>query len=71
LRTRRAARATLALLRESSAASKFKSSKLEARWLDKLSRQADTLPEDEEEFIAKMKERMDTKKVRLSEYGIN
>jgi methanol--5-hydroxybenzimidazolylcobamide Co-methyltransferase len=69
LQTRRAAQATLALLRAAGAAGKVNTSKLETRWLDKLSRQADTLPENEEEFIASMVSRVVLTKVHLCEYG--
>lgn len=68
LRTRRAALASLAKLRQASANGVFSLSKLELRWLDKLSKAADTLPVDETEFIAAMSPRVDTNKVRLSEY---
>jgi methanol--5-hydroxybenzimidazolylcobamide Co-methyltransferase len=68
LRTRRAALATLATLRQASANRVFSLSKLELRWLDKLSKAADTLPIDETEFIATMSPLVDTNKVRLSEY---
>ncbi len=70
LRTRRAALATLACLRQASAAGQFPQTKLEARWLDKLSAQAETLPEDEAEFIARMVPGLDSSKVQISEYGL-
>jgi methanol--5-hydroxybenzimidazolylcobamide Co-methyltransferase len=70
LRTRRAALITLADLREQAAQGAFGLSKLELRWLDRLSKQADQLPEDEAEFIAMMRPTVDTTKVRLEEYGI-
>jgi hypothetical protein len=43
-------------------------SKLELRWLDKLSKAADTLPVNEQEFIALMTPKVDTAKVHLEEY---
>jgi methanol--5-hydroxybenzimidazolylcobamide Co-methyltransferase len=70
LRTRRAALATLALLRSAHAEGAFALSKTELRWLDRLSKQADALPEGEGEFIAAMKKRIDTSKVLLGEYGL-
>jgi hypothetical protein len=38
--------------------------------LENLSRQADRLPENEDEFIAMMVPQMDTSKVILKEYGV-
>ena len=54
LRTRRAAQATLAKLRSAAAEGAFPLSKLELRWLDRLSRAADGLPADEAELTAQM-----------------
>ena len=70
LRTRRAALATLALLRSAHTEDAFALSKTELRWLERLSKQADALPEDEDEFIAAMKKRIDSSKVLLEEYGL-
>jgi methanol--5-hydroxybenzimidazolylcobamide Co-methyltransferase len=70
LRTRRPALATLACLRQAAAAGQYPQKKLEARWLDKLSAQADTLPEEEGEMIARMVPMLDPAKVRVSEYGL-
>jgi methanol--5-hydroxybenzimidazolylcobamide Co-methyltransferase len=70
LRTRRAAIETLALLRSAHNEGAFAISKTEVRWLDRLSEQADTLPEDESEFIASMRNKIDLSKVRLDEYGL-
>ncbi len=68
LRTRRAAQAVLARLRQAGQAGELTFSKLEQRWLDKLSRAADSLPAGEDEFIAQMTAGIDTGKVRLEEY---
>jgi len=70
LRTRRAAQAALACLRQAAANGDLTYTNLERRWLDKLSRSADELPEDEQEFTATMISLIDKTKVRLEEYGI-
>ena len=70
LRTRRAALETLALLGRAHNQGAFAISTTEVRWLDRLSRQADALPEDENEFIASMRKKIDLNKVRLEEYGL-
>jgi methanol--5-hydroxybenzimidazolylcobamide Co-methyltransferase len=70
LRTRRAALATLAELRRAQKASEFALTGIETRWLDRLSRQADGLPEDEDEFIVAQIAVADRSKVRLEEYGV-
>jgi methanol--5-hydroxybenzimidazolylcobamide Co-methyltransferase len=71
LRTRRAAVAVLAALREGHAAGAFPLSKPEGNWLTRLSKQAESLPEDEESFIEEMATGADREKVRLEQYGIN
>lgn len=68
LRTRRAAQATCALLRQAAEKGELTYSKLETRWLDRLSRAADALPEDEQALTAQMLPGMDSSKVRVSEY---
>ena len=70
LRTRRAALAATACLRKANGDGQLNLSKMELRWLDKLSRQAETLPEDEGQFIAAMVNKVDVTKIRLDEYGI-
>ncbi len=70
LRTRRAAVAVLAALREGHAAGAFPLSKPEGNWLTRLSTQAENLPEDEESFIEEMAAGADRQKVRLEQYGI-
>ncbi len=70
LRTRRAAQAALERLRRAAAEGELSFSKLETRWLDRLSRTADSLPEDEAELIARVAPQTDPAKVRLAEYGL-
>ncbi len=71
LRTRRAALATLECLRQAAANQQIPLPKLEARWLDKLSKQAESLPKDENELIAQLNPTLDSTKVRLSEYSLS
>ena len=71
LRTRRAALAVLAALREGHAEGAFPLSKPEGNWLSRLSRQAEDLPEDEGRFIEEMVAGVDRSKVRLDQYGID
>jgi methanol--5-hydroxybenzimidazolylcobamide Co-methyltransferase len=70
LRTRRAAQSTLAKLRSAAAEGTFPLSKLELRWLDRLSRAADGLPADEAELTAQMLAVVDRGKVHVEEYGV-
>ncbi|MFN8482295.1 MAG: methyltransferase MtaB domain-containing protein [Anaerolineae bacterium] len=70
LRTRRAAQVTAARLRQAANAGSFRLSKMESRWLDRLSRQADDLPADEDEFVAAMAPTVDRAKGHLEEYEI-
>jgi methanol--5-hydroxybenzimidazolylcobamide Co-methyltransferase len=71
LRTRRAAQAVLAHLRQAEKAGVLAFSKLEQRWLDRLSRAADSLPTDEDEFIAQVTAGMDASKVRPQKYELD
>jgi methanol--5-hydroxybenzimidazolylcobamide Co-methyltransferase len=71
LRTRRAALATLAALRQGQAEGAFSLSKPESNWLNRLSKQAEQLPEDEGRFIEEMVAGVDRQKVRLDQYGID
>jgi methanol--5-hydroxybenzimidazolylcobamide Co-methyltransferase len=70
LRTRRAAQAVLAKLRAASAEGVFPLSKLEMRWLDRLSRAADALPEEEAALLAQLLPQIDRSKVHLEEYEV-
>lgn len=69
-RTKRAAAATLNLLREASEKEKVAIPENELAWFDSLCAQVDSLPNDEEQFIAGMLDQVDTGLVRLEEYGI-
>ncbi|HEY3320850.1 MAG TPA: methyltransferase MtaB domain-containing protein [Planctomycetota bacterium] len=68
LRTRRAAIATLALLREAVASGAVSIPPMEQSWLSRLSSQADTLPVDEEQLIAEIVPALDPAKVAIGEY---
>lgn len=70
-RTRRAALATLALLRKAHAEGEFALNKSETRWLNRLSKLADNLPEDEDEFIHLMLPQIQQDKINLGEYGLS
>ena len=70
LRTRKAAQATFDRLRQAASTGELVFSKLETRWLDRLSKKAAALPEDEQEFIASVLPNVDRHKVRLEEYGL-
>jgi methanol--5-hydroxybenzimidazolylcobamide Co-methyltransferase len=70
LRTRRAALATLQALRTAHEASAFTLSRAETSWLNKLSKQADALPDNEPAFIDEMLTVIDQTKVRLDQYGL-
>lgn len=70
LRTRRAALATLAALRKGLAEGAFSLPKTEVSWLDRLSKQADELPEDEAAFVAAQAALADPAKVRLEQYEV-
>lgn len=70
LRTRKAALAALDCFRKAQEKREITLSRVELRWLDALSRQADQLPDSEEEFIAQMRPTLDLAKVNLSEYDL-
>jgi len=70
LRTRRAALSTLDILRKASSNKELSLNRLELKWLDKLSKQSDQLPEDENELINLVLPMIDQSKIRLSEYGL-
>lgn len=69
-RTRRAALAALELLRKGHAESRYQLLPNEVSWLNRLSKQADSLAEDEDEFIASVLPTIDLDKVRLDQYGL-
>jgi methanol---5-hydroxybenzimidazolylcobamide Co-methyltransferase len=69
-RTRRAALSTLEALRGAHATGALMLSRPEAKWLDRLSKQADALPEDEAVFVGEIVRSLDRHKVRLDQYEI-
>jgi methanol---5-hydroxybenzimidazolylcobamide Co-methyltransferase len=69
-RVRRAALTTLERLRKAHADGHFQLSPLEVAWLDRLSAQAERLPEAEEVFVEQMTELLDPQKVRLDQYEL-
>lgn len=69
-RTRRAAQAALAALRAAHADGRVMIPETELGWLDRLSRQADQLPDEENEFIAGIVHGADSSRLRLQDYGV-
>lgn len=70
LRTRKAALVTFAKLRKAVEKGELTFSKVEMRWLDRLSRKADELPIDEDAFIQSVLPGVDHSKIRLTEYEL-
>jgi len=70
LRTLKAARVTLAILRKAVDNKELYLDEREAKWIDILDSQIEDIPEDEEAFIAEMKEEADETKYSPAEYGI-
>ena len=70
LRTLKAARVTLAILRRAVNNKELYLDEREAKWIDILDGQIEDIPEDEEAFIAEMKEEADESKYNPAEYGI-
>jgi len=70
LRTRRAALATIELLKAAHTNSELALSKMELRWLNRLAGLAESLPDDETIFIDQMLEQIDHSKLHLAEYGL-
>lgn len=71
LRVRRAALATIKVLKEAIAARAVDAPGREEAWLDMLSEQADSLPEDEDKLLGVVTPTLDREKVLLEEYGIS
>lgn len=69
-RTRRAVQATLAEIRRASAAGEVTIAPGEARWLDRLAKQADALPLSEDDFLAEMAVALAGAPYIPSEYGL-
>ena len=70
LRTRRSAIVCLEVLRKAHANGVLGLSRVELRWLDQLSRQADTLPEQEDAIFSAVADRLDPAKIALIEYDL-
>ena len=70
LRTRRAAQVVLAKLKQAGESGELVYSKAEKNWLERLSRAADALPEQEDVFIEQMLPKIDQDKILLEEYGL-
>lgn len=69
-RTVRVGRAALAVLRRATADGELTLARPEVRWLDRLSRGMDGLPEDEEALLADVAPRLDPTVVLLDQYGL-
>lgn len=70
LRTLNTARKTIEILQRAVENKEILLEERELNWLDILESQLDEIPEDEEAFIAEMKEEVDSTKYSPSEYGI-
>jgi methanol--5-hydroxybenzimidazolylcobamide Co-methyltransferase len=70
LRTRRAALVSLECLRKAHDDGALTLARAELRWLDRLSHDAESLPEDENELFSMVADSLDSRKVRLEEYGL-
>jgi methanol--5-hydroxybenzimidazolylcobamide Co-methyltransferase len=70
LRTRRAVLATVAEIRRAHASGEVVIAPGEIRWLDRLAKQADTLPESEDEFHSEMREELKDAPYLPEEYGL-
>ena len=68
LRTRRAGLETLAVLRSAQDMGEIQLPRVEQRWLDRLSKSMDAIPEDEAELTAEVLPTLDLSKVRLDQY---
>lgn len=69
-RTRRAIRETMAELRRAHAEGSLRIAATEKRWLDRLSREADGLPEEEDAFICEMRAELADAPYLPEEYGL-
>lgn len=69
-RTLQTARCTLDILQRGVDRGELRLEEREQGWLDRLRDQLDDIPEDEEEFIAEMKEEVDESRYNPAEYGI-
>ncbi len=69
-RTRQAALATLKQMREANRFGELNLGTTELRWLERLSRQADELLEEEDELLAAVIPQIDPERVSLKECGL-
>lgn len=69
-RTVNGVKLTLEILRRATSKKELVLPDREARWLDLLSTQVDDIPDNEEEFIAEMRDEVDPKECSLFEYGL-
>jgi methanol--5-hydroxybenzimidazolylcobamide Co-methyltransferase len=69
-RTRRAALATLETLRKAYSDGSVQLPANEVSWLNRLSRQADSLPEDEDQFLEMALPAVEIEKIRLDQYEL-
>lgn len=70
LRTRRAAQATLIKLRRAGENGELHYSKIEQRWLERLTKAADALPMEESVFIDQMLTQINLEKIHLDQYDL-
>ncbi|MBC3887748.1 methanol--corrinoid methyltransferase [Acetobacterium paludosum] len=70
LRTKMAAQLTVAELKKAINEGKVKSDKRDMKWLDKMQKQIDTIPDDAIEFYNQIKSELDMDKFIPSEYGL-
>lgn len=70
LRTRLAAQLTVAELKKAIVEGKVKSDKRDMKWLDKMEKAIESIPDDPNEFYHQMKSELDMDKFIPSEYGL-
>jgi methanol--5-hydroxybenzimidazolylcobamide Co-methyltransferase len=70
IRTLNTAKLSIDILKRAANKKEIELEEREQNWLDILESQIEEIPEDEEEFIAEMKEEVDSSKYRPEEYGI-
>jgi methanol--5-hydroxybenzimidazolylcobamide Co-methyltransferase len=69
-RTLNSVNKALEILRRAVANKELVLEEREAHWLDLLSSQVEEIPEDEEEFIAEMRDEINPANCKLDEYGL-
>jgi methanol--5-hydroxybenzimidazolylcobamide Co-methyltransferase len=70
LRTKIAAKLTVEELKKAIAEGKVKSDKRDLKWLDKMEKGIDSIPDDPDKFYQEMKAVLDMDKFIPSEYGL-